>query len=533
MNMNILVFVLPLIVLAGSCSGGFRPETEAALDALDAVMNDRERIETSKLEKIGKYYDRLSEAQSDSAEYFILDALYDEYYQYDIDSAIFYARTKLDLASGMESDRLLKDAMFDLADRYALSGMFSEVFEIMDRIDVDDVGYDQKSRYYHIYNTLYNGMEASCADRVLSEEYRQKKNHYRALLFGTLGEDDISRYYVETEMKLEKNGKEMEVIEDLRKVCESDTLSVHELGVIYYILAKGYLECHDTETAVYYFARSAFNDMQIPVKEYKSLYALAALLYEAGDIRRAYNYIMRSVNDAEAANAAINMQSIYTILPIITGSYNREITKSKRQVEYFLLGISLLSIALIIAVAFTIRSNRRTSQANAKLKEYVGLLQESNNIKESYIGRYLDMCSYYIGGLERYRSELRKSAKSDGFAKMMEKLRSSEFIDKELEAFYAQFDATFLDLFPDFVEQLNALLQPDKRIECKSKDGILTTELRVAALIRLGVNDSVRIAYFLRRSVSTIYNYRVKMRNSAISDREAFEKQIMHIGKIV
>ena len=137
-----------------------------------------------------------------------------------------------------------------------------------------------------------------------------------------------------------------------------------------------------------------------------------------------------------------------------------------------------------------------------------------------------------LGGLERYRSSLRKSAKSGGFAEVMEKLRSSDFIDRELEDFYAQFDATFLSLFPDFVEQLNTLLQPDKRIENKSKDGILTTELRVAALIRLGVDDSVKIAYFLRRSVSTIYNYRVKMRNAALSDREEFEKQIMRIGKI-
>ena len=142
------------------------------------------------------------------------------------------------------------------------------------------------------------------------------------------------------------------------------------------------------------------------------------------------------------------------------------------------------------------------------------------------------MCSYYIGGLEKYRSQLRKTARTGGFAAVSESLKSTDFIEKELQEFYAQFDATFLALFPDFVEQLNGLLQPDKQIECKSKDGILTTELRVAALIRLGVTDSVKIAYFLRRSVSTIYNYRVKMRNAALSDREEFEKQIMLIGRL-
>ena len=284
--------------------------------------------------------------------------------------------------------------------------------------------------------------------------------------------------------------------------------------------------------AIYNLAKSALFDLETPVKEYKSLHELSSLLYKHGDVDRAYRYITRSVNDAMASNAAINKQSTYTLLPIIYSAYNNEMVKNQRQMRNYLAGISLLSIALAAAIFFTIRGNKKISQANAKLKEYVSLLQESNNIKESYIGRYLDMCSYYIGGLERYRSALRKSAKNGGFQEVNEMLKSGDFIDKELNEFYAQFDASFLNLFPDFVEQLNGLLQPDKRIECKSKDGILNTELRVAALIRLGVNDSVKIAYFLRRSVSTIYNYRVKMRNSALSDREEFEKQIMHIGRL-
>lgn len=533
MDVKIFISATLLLNLLFACSSNIEHETETVLEELDEAIGSRQSIEASKLERIERYYDMLEEAVSDTSRYFILDTLYSEYYQYDIDKAIYYAREKLDLAKGMNSKNLLYDAMFDLADRYALSGMYAEVLGIMERIDLNDVDASQKPTYYHIYNTLYNGMEASSDDKVLAAEYRRLKSRYRSLLLETLGKDDISHIYVETEIKLEEKGKEQEVIWLLQSMCESDALSVHERGIIYYILAKAWLESGNREKAILYFAKSALHDMKIPVKEYKSLYELAGLLYDCGDIGRAYAYITRSLNDAISANAAINMQSIYSMLPIISGSYNREMAKNKKQVEYFLYGISLLTIVLIVAVALTIRSSRRLSHANAKLKEYVGMLQESNNIKESYIGRYIDMCSYYIGGLERYRSQLRKCAKSDGFAVLMEKLRSSEFIDKELEDFYAQFDATFLDLFPDFVEQLNALLQPDKRIEYKSKDGILTTELRVAALIRLGVNDSVKIAYFLRRSVSTIYNYRVKMRNSSLSDRESFENQIMHIGKVV
>ena len=185
-----------------------------------------------------------------------------------------------------------------------------------------------------------------------------------------------------------------------------------------------------------------------------------------------------------------------------------------------------------VAERHTREKNDELQKANATLEEYIKLLQEANGIKESYLARYLDLCSDYIEGLERYRSQLRKAAKNGGFAEIMENLRSGDFIEKELQEFYGQFDATFLDLFPDFISRLNELLQPDKRIEDTTREGILSTELRVLALIRLGVGDSVKIAHFLRRSVSTIYNYRVKFRNAAVTGRDDFEKQLMHIGTI-
>ena len=506
------------------------PNVNDALEKLDEVISRKKLIETAKDESIRQKHYRLSMTDSPEEKYEILDQLYSEFYQYDIDSAIFYARAKLGLARQLGSERIMTDAMFDLADRYSLSGMYMEVLEIMDKINPSDLDTDQRPAYFHIYSNVYEGLETTSDDISLAQEYKAEKGKYRKELCNSLGKNDISRVYVKTEIMREE-GRGREIVEKLEPLMESGALTTHEKGILSYILAKAYQICGDEMQAVYYMATSARLDLETPVKEYKSLYELAGMMYKSGDIRRAYRYITRSVDDAIAANAVINIQSITSILPIISGSYNREIMKNHRLMRNSLAGISLLSIALAIAIFFTIRGNKKISQANAKLKEYVSLLQESNNIKESYIGRYLDMCSYYIGGLERYRSALRKSAKNGGFQEVNEMLKSGDFIDKELNEFYAQFDASFLNLFPDFVEQLNELLQPDKRIECKSKDGILNTELRVAALIRLGVTDSVKIAYFLRRSVSTIYNYRVKMRNSALSDREEFEKQIMHIGR--
>ena len=219
---------------------------------------------------------------------------------------------------------------------------------------------------------------------------------------------------------------------------------------------------------------------------------------------------------------------------------------NRRQLSVLSGILGIMAVLLIGAVIVTLKEQRKARQAekrtseineelkaiNRKMEEYILLLKESNNIKEIYIGRYIDLCSEYIGRMERYRSMLNRTARTEGFEAVRNALKSSEFIDKELNEFYEQFDATFLQLFPDFIKDLNALLQPDKRIELKTRDGIMTTELRIFALIRLGITDSVKIAEFLRRSVSTVYNYRVKMRNAALNSREDFEKQIMGIGKL-
>lgn len=550
--------VISCCIMLVSCGGktvNYAPETERMLEELDLTLKDKAVYEDAKQQRIkairtelsglSKYSHGAGNVIPDTLLYMACDKLYDEYYQYNIDSAIFYGRKKLDIARRTGISALNHDAAMDLADRYVLSGMFSEARVIMDTIEVNSLSYVMRPRSYHIYNSLYNGMYLASDDPVLREEYREKRDHYRQMLHDKLGRDDISRLYVESEMAID-NGKAKEILDDLFRKYSSPDISIHEKAILSYIMGNAELQCGNRELAIRHYAESAVNDLKTPVNEYKSLYELAALLYENGDVNRAYRYINRSVNDAMTANARINIQSINRLLPIISSSYNIQMRQKQTQMRQLLAGISILSVLLIIAVAATMGVMRKVSvaerhtrekndelqKANATLEEYIKLLQEANGIKESYLARYLDLCSDYIEGLERYRSQLRKAAKNGGFAEIMENLRSGDFIEKELQEFYGQFDATFLDLFPDFISSLNNLLQPDKRIEDTTREGILSTELRVLALIRLGVGDSVKIAHFLRRSVSTIYNYRVKFRNAAVTGRDDFEKQLMHIGTI-
>lgn len=543
MKRNFLYFLALVSVLSGCCSEKDR-QIRDTLKELDDVISRQEEIESAKDSYIDLIKGRYSEAMSPDEKYTIFDELYNEYYNYNIDSAIFYARTKLDIAFDAAEQDLVDDAILDIADRYVMSGMYLAAHDIISEISADRLDVLLVPRYYHIWHSLYTGLEDGCDDPVQKTEYRKLKQQYREQLFSLLGKDDISRLYVMADIYVDE-GRADELLDTLNAKFNED-IPIHDKAVLSYIYANISDSYGHDDDATLYFAKSAIFDLMTPVHEYKSLYELASKLYDAGDIKRAYRYISRSINDAITANALINIQSINRSLPIISRSYHTQMLHNRRQLSVLSGILGIMAVLLIGAVIVTLkeqrkarRAEKRTSEINEELKainrkmeEYILLLKESNNIKEIYIGRYIDLCSEYIGRMERYRSMLNRTARTEGFEAVRNALKSSEFIDKELNEFYEQFDATFLQLFPDFIKDLNALLQSDKRIELKTRDGIMTTELRIFALIRLGITDSVKIAEFLRRSVSTVYNYRVKMRNAALNSREDFEKQIMGIGKL-
>ena len=543
MKRNFLYFLALVSVLSGCCSEKDR-QIRDTLKELDDVISRQEEIESAKDSYIELIKGRYSEAMSPDEKYTILDELYNEYYNYNIDSAIFYARTKLDIAFDAAEQDLVDDAILDIADRYVMSGMYLAAHDIISEISADRLDVLLVPRYYHIWHSLYTGLEDGCDDPVQKTEYRKLKQQYREQLFSLLGKDDISRLYVMADIYVDE-GRADELLDTLNAKFNED-IPIHDKAVLSYIYANISDSYGHDDDATLYFAKSAIFDLMTPVHEYKSLYELASKLYDAGDIKRAYRYISRSINDAITANALINIQSINRSLPIISRSYHSQMLHNRRQLSVLTGILGIMAVLLIGAVIVTLKEQRKARQAgkrtseineelkaiNRKMEEYILLLKESNNIKEIYIGRYIDLCSEYIGRMERYRSMLNRTARTEGFEAVRNALKSSEFIDKELNEFYEQFDATFLQLFPDFIKDLNALLQHDKRIELKTRDGIMTTELRIFALIRLGITDSVKIAEFLRRSVSTVYNYRVKMRNAALNSREDFEKQIMGIGKL-
>ena len=535
--------LIAVAFLLVSCSGQ-NPEVIEAIRSLDAVIKEKQSIEDAKNQRIAQLKSRLDSQYGQEELYNVMNDIFNEYFQYDVDSAIFYAHRKLDLAMETGRKDLILDAKFDIADRYVTSGMNQEALEIVSEIDTVQLGKDLHKRRNSLLNTVYSNLIDRSNDPFLVKEMEVKRDMHRQRMIEALDSTDIATAFVGANLLVGQN-KVDKALELLLSWEKKDNISLIDKGILCYSIGCAYRSTGERDKAKIYLAKSAAYDLMVPKYEYLSLIELAGMLYEDGDIKRAYAYIMRSVNDANRANAQNCKENVYLLMPIISGAYDAFITSSNLKMKYylFIMGMMLVAVVFLIIVVsnskkkvdladrLTRESNQQLKVLNEELRKSNMLLRESNRIKDSYLGHYLNMCSDYIDSLNRYRTSIRKIAKEEGEPALLAALKSKEFIDKELKGFYAQFDETFLELFPDFIPQLNELLQEDKQVKTSAMEKKLTTELRILALIRIGVNDSVRIAHFLRRSVSTIYNYRVKMKNSAKGDREEFEKSLLNIGK--
>lgn len=276
---------------------------------------------------------------------------------------------------------------------------------------------------------------------------------------------------------------------------------------------------------------------------------LAELLYEDGDIDRAYSYIRFSWNATAFYNAKLRTLQTASILSVIDKTYQAKIEKQKAKLQNYLILISSLLILLTLALLVIFRQIGRLSAAKGKLllandelnnlnSKLVGLnnklnktnleLSESNKIKEEYIGRFIEMCSVYINKIDDFRKKINKLSKSGNIKDIQFMTQGQDVMDEAYEELYANFDNAFLKLFPDFVERVNELFKTDERILLR-KGELLNPELRIMALMRLGISDGMEISTFLRYSLTTVYNYRTKTKNRTFLLKDDFDNRVMEI----
>ncbi len=544
MKAFVLIFIfvfLPLLTFAGN-------EMDSLLHELDYTIDNYQVYSSQKETKLNQLKELLKIAPTDEQRYGVCGKLYDEYNNYTSDSALLYARKKLQIAEKLNNKRNITDARLNLSFIMVTVGMYKEAIDLMELVDIKSAP-DLKAYYFHIYRTVYGFMSDYAVSSQEKERYVSLTEKYRDSLLVSNPPQSGTHIMVKAD-KLIVRGKYDEALKLMLAYFPTIAPGNHERAIIAYSISQAYHGKKEREQEKKWLSISAISDLQSANKEYISLRSLAFLLYEDGDIDRAYKYMKRSLDDALFCKARLRTYEISQMMPIIDKAYQLENESRQRQLVIFLISISILSLFLIIAIVSLYRHmqnlakarkeisaandrlsalNQELNETNEQLKNTNITLSEASLIKEEYIGRYMDQCSVYIDKLDEYRRQLNKTAAAGKVEDLMKAIKSKQFIEDELEEFYTNFDSTFLQLFPNFLEEFNSLLAKGEAIIPKPGEQ-LTTELRIFALIRLGITDSVKISHFLRYSLSTIYNYRTKIRNKAAGPRDDFENQVMKIG---
>jgi hypothetical protein len=411
-------------------------------------------------------------------------------------------------------------------------GMYIEAMKELESINSEKLDKQTLLSYYQTYRACYGWLADYTTNKEEKKKYLTKTDLYRDSIIGIMP-PEINRTIVLAE-KCIVTGKADTALVMLSDALK-DAVDERQKVYIYYTLSEAYGMKGDMEKEVYYLILTAIADLESSVREYASLQKLAHLMYELGDVDRAYKYLSCSMEDAVACNARLRFFEVTEFFPIIDKAYKLKEEKERVVSQAMLVSVSLLSFFLLIAVFYLYRwmkklsaMRRDLSLANKQMQAVNKELEQTGKIKEVYIARYLDRCVNYLDKLETYRRSLAKLAMASRIEDLFKAIKSEQFIRDERNEFYNEFDKSFLKLFPNFITAFNELLVEEGRIYPKS-DELLTTELRIFALIRLGVIDSNKIAHFLGYSLATIYNYRSRMRNKAAGDKDRFEQDVMNL----
>ena len=547
---NIIIFLCLCTICMCRLHAADSSRADSLLLKLDQAIKERPIYMEQKELKLVELKRLLHRQIPDEERFAILGTLLDEYRSFNTDSALHMADEREQIAIRLGNREYIDNARMNKADVLGMTGMYKEVMDLMRNIHIDRLPVDIHPYYYHIYRTVYGLMADYAVTAYEKKLYTELTDKYRDSLLLVNKDNLLIHTLIQSDQYNVRNeyDKAIRLLTDylaLQKDYE------HDVAICAYTLSESYRLKGDKEKEKEYLIVSAMADMKTAVREYISLRKLAVLLYQEGDIERAYSYVKICMEDAAACNARLRKLEILEIFPIINDAYQQKTEKQQEQMKWALVSISLLSLFLLLAIFYVYKQMKKVAAArrevidankrlkelndelhlsNAQLKEANHSIAENSYLKEEYIGRYMDQCSVYLEKMDNYRRSLGKIAATGNVEELYKNIKSSKFIEGELKEFYTNFDNTFLQLFPTFVEDFNALLADDEQISLKAGER-MNTELRIFALIRLGITDSVKIAQFLRYSVTTIYNYRTKVRNKAAGDRDLLEQEVMTIGK--
>lgn len=499
------------------------------LHELDKAVADYQVYENSRLQSIENCKAKIKGSTAEELPD-VYNEIFNLYFGFQGDSALVYAHKSIEQCR-RNSDRVKEQtALLNLANIYQITGSNYESLEILDSIVPEYLPDSHLIHLYSIYNTIYSALETISSDKKLKEEYADQSLRYKKLILKM----DPGQIYVRCDTLI-LAGKAEEAMSVIRPVYESTPEGDPSMGIVAYIMGDLSGRLGNKKDEKDFYTISAYHDIRNGNKEYLSLIKLAKILYGEGDFTRAYNYLNRSMIDASYSGAAVRIEEIAPILPIINDTYNKTMKKKQLSLTIALV-LLVVSILITLFLIMNLRKqkaalsdyNRKIVHANRLQERANKDLREVSNIKNLYITQLMLECIRRIENLEEYKKDLRRKALKGELDELKKELRSNEIIEAQWKSFYNVFDTTFLSIFPAFIQSFNTLLKEENRVR---EDGRLTAELRIYAMIRLGIDSTEKIASLLRYSKATIYSYRSRTRLKAYNPA-TFEDDIKKIKSI-
>ena len=490
-------------------------------DHLDKLIKEHDTRIANKKRAIDKIKNTLPAPSSDPAvlakEYDINNVLYNEYAEFQNDSAQHYMRRNISIARALGDSAKVINSKLNLIHLLNKSYLLDEAEQLSQTIDTTTLSKDQRQVYYKNLSDMCLFRIEFNAGSSYQKLYQQQLTNYR-LKIAKLSEPGSERNRLYQASYLNDTGKTQEAIELLEEMLKDYRSGDRTFSVV-------------TSTLAFYYSLLNDHDKQ------KQLLAMSA----ASDIDRAYRYINISVADANFYGTRLRNVQASQLVPRIIKAYQDKQEKNQRNMRNFLIALSILALMLvagIIGTSLLYRRYRRLSESrkliNDQLNDTVNelestnqQLQERDKIKEQYLGRFLTFSSNLIDKNETQRKALNRLAMEDRLKELKAQLKSPHLDYENATLFYQNFDSAFLNIYPNFIQAVNSLLEQDQHIEPKDGEQ-LTRELRILALIRLGITDNKEIASILRASIATIYTYRSRLKARAIS-KDSFEDDIKHI----
>lgn len=538
--------LLFFVCLAFGCNA---QKLDSMYTCLDKAIANSSKYMRNKQFRIDELKNQYRYANNGIEKYNIGLKLYEEYHALMNDSAISYLNRCIQISENLHREDLKVRAYILIAHQFAVAGFYAEAQYYYSLIDKNEIRGSNVVDYYYGLCHLYGDMAFYAKDNKMKQVYFKTSDNYLSQLYKFL-DSNTTMYLYQKSVQLCNEGKYKESLMYNDRWMKKVKPGTHDNAIVAFFRSEIYKNMKNVKMQKYWLCVSALYDIKCSVMDQSSLWSLADLVNRDGDVERSYRYIEYSWSCISTFSTHMRGWLVSPILTMISNKYKEKLKTANHSLSTMIVVVSVLSFVLLVLLVSVFRKetqlkiarndlsdtnneleslNGKLNESNAELSLVNRRLNESNIVKDEYIGKFLSICSEYIDKLDNYRIKVRRMAKCNQFKEILSMTSSQTLKDSELKELFDNFDSVFLHLFPNFIDDFNSLLKEECRIKLSDRSK-LTTDLRIFALIRLGIDESSRIAEFLRYSPNSIYNYRARIKKNAICGRDDFEKKVKEIG---